>query len=148
MFLVLYTCNCIYAQDEKRINRILKKIEKEQNDSLRCEHMFDLCVIYLSKDIAKYKHYVQILKTDAHRKNKNNGLGLYSLLNASYLIALGDFKGSVVYSNRASIIFKKNNNKQKYLDATYYNVIANYYLGNISSAEKKAENALVIAKKI
>lgn len=147
MFLVLFTCNCIYAQDEKRINRILKKIEKEQNDSLRCEHMFDLCVIYLSKDIAKYKHYVQILKTDAQKKNKNNGLGLYSLLNASYLIALGDFKGSVVYSNRASILFTKNNNKQKYLDATYYNVIANYYLGNVTSAEKKAENALVIAKK-
>jgi two-component sensor histidine kinase/tetratricopeptide (TPR) repeat protein len=148
LLIVFFTCNCIYAQDAKTIDRIIKKIENEQNDSLKCEHIFDLCVIYHPKDIAKYKYYAQILKTNAQKNKKNNnGLGLYSLLNASHLISIGDFKRSVGYSNRALIIFKNNNNKEKYLNAIYYNAIANYYLGNVSFAEKKVENALVIAKK-
>ncbi|RAR75310.1 two-component sensor histidine kinase [Flavobacterium aciduliphilum] len=98
-------------------------------------------------EIATYKYYAELLKTTAQKKKDYNALGLYSLLNASYLVTKGDYKGSIENSNKASIIFKKNNNKQKYLDALFYNAVANYYNGNISFAEKEATDALIEAKK-
>ena len=72
---------------------------------------------------------------------------MYSLLIATNLISIGDYKTSVEYSNRALLIFKKNKNKEKYLEAAYYNIVGNYYIGNVPFAEKEAENALAEAKK-
>ena len=67
LFIVFFASKSVYSQENKTIS-IIKKIQKEQNDSLKSQYIFDLCVIYQSADIAKYKYYAQLLKTRAQKK--------------------------------------------------------------------------------
>ncbi|TAF71712.1 MAG: hypothetical protein EAZ58_03935 [Flavobacterium sp.] len=120
----------------------LRVIHKNKNALETIENYYLLCKLFQKTDIDKSNHYADKLRWFSNKNKKNKGLVYFYLIKAYNDIYRGNYNEANLESKKAVFYLKNEFNINLYLEAIYFQVVANYFLGNYENSIKLACEAI------
>jgi two-component sensor histidine kinase len=148
LFLIfLSTSN--YAQianqndDKKQVEVILEYIKNSDNKkNEKIELYYSLCKIYQKNDVNKSNYYAEKLLTFSNEINNKKGISYYYLIKSYNFIYKGQYNEAIKTSKMASFLLSNKLYSDLHLEAIYFQVVANYFLGNHEYSKHIALDAI------
>lgn len=147
-FIIISLSNCVVAQvvDEQQITykekQYLSVINKNKNVLATIENYYLLCKLLQKTDIDKSNHYADELRGFSIKNKKNKGIVYYFLIKGYNAIYKGQYDEAIRESKKAVFYLKDEFYTDLYLHAIYYQVVANYFLGNYEYSIKLGSEAI------
>lgn len=120
----------------------LNEINNNRNIIATIENYYLLCKLFQKTDINKSNHYAEKLRVFSIKNEKNKGLVYFYLIDAYNNIYKGRYNEAILGSKKSLSYLKNEFNTHLYLEATYFQVVANYFLGNYEKSIKIANEAI------
>ncbi len=145
-FFIFLVNTTLYSQNlndnQTEIEAILNYIKKSERNNEKIDLYFSLCKLYQKSDIVKSNYYAEELLDFAKKVNNKKGIAYYNLIKSYNYIYEGNYNKAISVSLEAAYILKEKKYFDLYLDAIYFQVVANYFLGNYQDSNRIAFAAI------